>query len=545
MRHMIVLTLTIFSMSALKSQYLDTSDGMKFLEKHEIKHSISKWTIRYAIAIDDFMSRSIELNKCKQKILKLCERLADEPNCLYYEKFINTNEKHIKREFENIKSISKHSKRSLIYALAYNWIRKLFSGNMDQEIIDALQKIDRDTKDIVKHHITVTNSTMVINKKAFQGVNNLIKKLSNEVDLLADIQSDMLLKLHLSNVIQSSNLILLEFYHMLSCLGKIVNRDRTANILDIIGDDIFLMNLKNIETKLGRKQVLPVAVSNNTLFDTIQLSDVTIKVSSLHINIEVTIPILSDETYQHYQILSLPFRVNDSFFMYGSVAENIFVNWADNSYALVPNNELRLCKVINQSTLICPIHSSILFGIGCEMETIRFNDTKNCELKQVPNHNYVIRFDDKSFYIVPMVKTKVFIECNNGSKEELWVNSTLRINVENGCSFKTEDFEYFVEEEKIENVAIRFSKNFAYEIPADWDSKFKRFNNNTILIEEMDFNLENVTKQLLELYEQANEVPDRILVSDDKFGIIDVMILGLIAFLVIRAGLLLLKLRKK
>lgn len=526
-------------MNIEKTHALSGSDGLKFVERYDINHAVSKWTIHYVIEINDFMTHSIELNNCKTKIKKICERLRDEPNCLYYDAFISTNERFVKREIDNIKSMTRRFRRSLTGILlkeAYDWIEQLLSDDgVDQDIIDQLQRVDKKNRDIVKHHISIMNSTLVINKQAFHTMIAHLEKLEGEIELVAKIQSKELLRIHLSNVIQYSNLILLQFYRLVSSFTRILNHDPTVNILDLIGDDIFLMNLKNIESKLGEKRSLPFTVSNETLFEFIRVGDVTITMSMDHINIVVTIPILDETTYKHYQIMPLPFKRNDSIYIHDSVANNIFVDMNDYSYALISNHDLDSCRLLDVGTLICPIRSPILFGPGCEIDSFRFNESEDCVSKKITNRNYIVRLNTNLFYIVPLIDTQVYIECENGTRETLLVNDTREVIIGNDCAFRTEDLEYSIEGEIVENVTISFSRNFSYSLRSEEDIHISTFNN-TVFIEEVDSSFENITKRLLSLYEQANETPSHISVKRNSFHLLTTIIVAVMLYVVIRIG---------
>lgn len=546
MRHFAVCLLLFLTLSIIKAEGKIGLDGMKFVEKSIIKHASSKWIIRYIIAIDEFMRHSDKLGKYKQKIFKICERLKNEPNCNYYRQFIQTNEKHMRREFENLKSMTGRSKSAItLTTLILSLVSRLFASNSDQNVIDELQKTDKENRILVKDHISIMNSTMVINKQAFDKINQRISMLNEDMLKLASIESEAVLRMHLSNIIQISNLIMLDFYAAVSTFLKIINHESPLNILDLIGDDIFYSNLQNITDKLGEGETLPFEISNATLLDFIRVSDLSVTMSIDHFYVEIGIPILNSISYVLYKILLLPFQARGSMNMFDEVAENILINPDNFSYVLVPNYDLQLCRAINQSALICPIRSSTYTGSGCEIDAFRFNNTRNCSMKKIPTRNYVIRVDKHVFYIVPVVPIQTHIECTNGTRNTLYVNSTCEIFVDEECTFWNDDFEYSVETEKSNNVTIRFWQNFTYDFEPDTEFTVTALSNNTILLEEFNSDFKNVTQQLLELYQQANKLPEKITVTSNEQQLVTLLLWALVLFVVIRIGRSILHVGKK
>lgn len=505
---------------------------MKFWEKSTIKHASSNWIMRYIIAIDEFLQHSLELHKCEQKIFEICTQITYEPNCVYYKQFIQTNEKHLKREFENLKFMTRLSKRSLsITSIISSVFVRLFSTNSDQDVVDELQKTDEENSDLVKTHISIMNSTMIINKQAFDRVNQRISMLNSDLLQLLNIESATILRIQLSNIIQISNLIMLDFYRAISLILKIVNRESTTSVLDLIDDDIFYSNLKNIEMNLGENEKLPFEVSNDTLFDFIRVSDLSITMSADHFHVEVHVPILDDVEYTFYRILPLPFQLDNTMNIFDRVADNIFVNFNDSSYVLVPNHNIRLCKNLNQSTLICPIQSPIYSGPGCEISALLFNNTKNCLLRRIPKRNYVVRVDEHVFFIVPVTQVQVHIHCSNGTQNTFVFYNTQEITVDSGCTLRNEDFEYTIEEEKVQNVTIQLSRNFSYNLDSSVRIKIGNLTNNTILLEELDTDFNNLTQQLYILYQRANKVPEKIIVSLNEQHLITVILWAVVIFI--------------
>lgn len=537
MAHFLTVLMLAIMMTTLKSEHLDVK-GIKFMEKNNVRQIVSKWTTRYYISMTDFMAQTAELSQCKQKIMSLCKKLKNDSNCQYHEKFIETNERSIKHQYENIKNMAKQSKRGLLTpekrCKLCEWISNLFSSNTDQDVVDKLHEATKENRKMENEHLDITNTTLFINKNAFHKINYRIQNLSYEIESIQNIQSIALLKIHLSNLIQISNSILFERYHLLSSLAQILNHDKTANIFDFIDADIFYRNLKNIESKLGESRAFPIPITNKTIFNIVKISDVLTTISTEHIRIEIIVPILNDNKFTHFEITPLPFQMNETMYIYETLAENILINQNNKSYALLSNHELQLCKTLQRKTLICTIQSPIFSGSSCEMDSLLHNNTKNCVSKEIPKHNYIIRYDENLFFIIPVVVTQITIECNNGFKQSILVNKIYEAKIENGCTLRNDDFEYVIGDKQMKDLAIGISNNFTHDMTFDFDDKIVKLYNHTILVNETDTNFANLTERLIELHRQTNKTPDRVVIPNRGNQLITLIAISSIGYVIIK-----------
>lgn len=536
MAYCTALLIVASTITVLNSKPIHDERGIKFLERKVVKQVNSKWTIRYMISMDDFLLQTHELLQCRKKIIAICETLPNEPNCEYYEKFIETNERSLKVEFENIKSMAGHTKRHIIIGVV-NLIRcifRMFSSNIDQEIVDDLQKTSEKNRDMYRDQVVLFNATMFMNKNAFKNIHIQIRNLTDEIELMQGIESTTSRRLHLSNIIQFSHAILNKRYQLLSSLAKVLNHEKSVSIFNFIDIDIFFHDLKSIEERLGESEAFPITVTENTLFDLIRISDVVITLTTNRLNIELDIPVLGKKQYKYFQILSLPFRLNDSMYIHESLAENIFIDFSDKTYSLISNAQLKLCKHLNKNELICQLQTAIHHLSTCETDVLIYNNTRKCKSRKIPKRDYVIRYEENMFFVVPATKIHILIECSNGSRASYFLSDVQEIQIDNGCSLLNEDFKYFVENKTVEQFTIELSNDLNFDFESDF-ADILNVRNHTILIDETDADFNNITKQLTDLYQRANQTIERIIVPTNGYkGFVSLMITALIVYVIIK-----------
>lgn len=138
------------------------------------------------------------------------------------------------------------------------------------------------------------------------------------------------------------------------------------------------------------------------------------------------------------------------------------------------------------------------------------------------------------FFIVPIIPIRVHVECINGTKNTFIINGTREIAVDRGCKYRNEDFEYVIENEETDNITVQFSQNLPYDFDSSVDVKITTLANNTILLDELDSEFNNLTRQLLALYQQASRVPEKINVSQREENLIEVILWACLVFVMVK-----------
>lgn len=545
-----ILTIILLCLAAVcsfhSSSEMHDPTGIRYIDRGNISFTHSIWKINYSLSLDDFMAQSEQLKKCKHKIIELCDKLNSENNCNYFIRFIKTNERILEYDFEKIQLKTKRSKRFLtIIALVYVWIKNwITNDNINQEIIDYLQSIDQENRDIVKDHITISNDTLNIHKRAFHKIIHAINHLHEDIRRLEKAKTSDALKINLSNTIQTATIIFLNHYQLMSTLTKILMNDKNANLLEIIDESIFKTNLLNIVKKLGENQALPANISNP--LSILQITDVAIHVAGTDISIEIKIPIVNEDPYEYYQIIGIPYRHNDKMLLIDSLSQNIIVNRGKNEYTLISDSDLGKCKIINERLKLCQLRTFFFTDLSCEFDAFANNNTQNCKKREIPPKSYIMRLTPNSFMIIPFVKTQVMVSCADNSTTIYTVETNFQVEVQSGCSIQNEDFRYEINSEFSENITIALANqtfnnlNFNETIYLPENNN----NNNTLSIEEFDSEFRNATAKLIELYLSASKTPARIIVSNNEIGLIMIIIIAIAVLLLVRLGCNLLGLQR-
>lgn len=522
------------------SNNIKRPNGLYFFDKGNVSLINARFTLNYNLSLNDFIIQSEYLKECRLKINELCEKMDDpnvKTNCNYFRKFISSNEKSLNFEFNRIVSKLKRSKRFLtVVALLYVWIKKWLSNDgVNQEIIDELQTIDQQNRDFIKNHISLTNNTLNVHKRAFHKIIHSINTLQNEIFRINEEKSVNLLKYNISNLIQFATLIMLKHYQLMNTLNKILLKDVDANLLSIIDEETLLADLQNVAKKLGENQMFPI--KDLKLNDILQISETSVAISGGNILISLKIPIISEDTYSHHEIIRIPHKNNNKMFIFRDIAENILINGKNNEHILLRNEELNKCKIINDKWKICSIEAAIFKGSSCESDALISQNTKTCPFKEIPDKTYFMRFSETSFLIIPFNITQILVSCPGSASIVYIIDSDFQININPGCTIQNDEFKYQVENEYSENITLALANDSTGTVSFENITNYiPEIKNNTLMISDFDPEFQNITEQLIRLYVATSQKPNKIEVSTNEVGLMVLLITAIIFFIIIRVG---------
>lgn len=524
------------------------SRGIVITHKGEILNSFTKWHLNYNISITEFMKQSDQLKMCKEHINNLCSQIENKNSCVYFQRFMDTNEHALSKQLEKVKSLSKRSKRFLtLIMLIYTWIRDWLADDViNQEIVDRLQKADQANKNLTLDHISISNKTLQIHKQGFNKINKNIQGLRNQLTLIEQIQQKTTLELELANTIQLANLIYLNHFQRMETLTKILMNDRSANLLEIIDENILLSNLDMISKELGKSHSIPKSISKGDLEEFLQICAVQVKISDSNIYIKISIPIINNNRYDHFQLTPIPIRQNNRMIIVDKISDHVLINKNKTEYLLLSNTELEKCKHIEVDLKVCFGLTPIYRGTSCELDYAVNHNMSNCLTREIPTKSYVVRMTLTEFMIIPYNKTQVATQCPDEAQIIHLISLPEIISVRPGCIFYNEDFRYEIDSEFSANVSISLSNYSIQNLTfRNVIQDFNKFNQESINMDDTDLGFKNVTEQLIQLYNQVEKKDEKIVVPQyNEWGLLIIIFIALTTCCAVRIGCYVLRLNK-
>lgn len=517
---------------------IDTT-GLYFKHHNDILIEKSKCSVNYKISVKDLITQSFELKRIKLDILSICSNFnTKQTNCNYFIDFIESNERMISNELDNIRKASRRPKRcNTIMALVYIWIKTWLSGdNMDQKVIDELQNEDIKNREMIEEQVKISNLTLEINNKIFHNMGESILGLQKLIQNTRKAMTETQYLTGLSNAINFANMILAKHSQMLHSFTKLLSGEVDANIIDIIGKKTLVQNLTAIKAKKRENGLFPYEISEGNIFNILSISNVSVRFAEYDVYISLAIPLVKSHKFKHFQIMPIPKKINNTMIIIDNVAENIIINKETNEYVLLSDLEMNNCKSVEDNLKICTTTKPILSKPSCESEALLHDSSALCKTKQFLENDFINRIADNEFIISPFSDPEINIFCSNGSTSSTTITSESRIILEPGCSLENDEFRYIVEEEIVEDIELEFNiDNVTYISIGDVLTYLIDSTNDTNFVDNTDEYFANISSQLNALLIEAQRRPDRILVSNNGMTtIITLIVFAVVCYVIVR-----------
>lgn len=519
----------------LRAATVNHTSGVAFANSNQIYFSSGTWDLTYKIDMHNFLSSAIEFKKCKTQVDIICSNLNDENNCPYFKKFMTQYENSLKYNVEKVKNLMRRKKRFIVFIVIYALMDYyFFDNNIDQEIIDSLQRADNDLRDFTSEHIDITNKTINVEKKLFSAIVNNVKMLHIKLNQITKLKKKDNIRLQLGNIIQAMTLMTIETNKVMENLFKLVYREKSADFISLIGEEILFKNVKQISERLEKHQRLPFEVHTDNLWEIQRLSDVSFMLTDENLLIiKIRIPIIENMKFTYYEITPIPIKINKTMIVINNIAQGIIFNDQNNNHVLTSNNFVEKCEEIFNDSLMC--HSNVIFDkqMGCEMNMIKQNSTEKCNFVLIPLRNYVIKVSKNAFYILPNKECKITVKCKNQSEINYSFESGNMIYLDSGCSIENSYFKYSLEDEIEDNAVVIPSIDNKIEINLNEEVYFEPLND-SMLILNITEQYKLIDEELMILRNRTNGKFERILQQPKYVGIIFTICNAIFLFLCIK-----------
>lgn len=322
--------------------------------------------------------------------------------------------------------IHKRNKRGLINGLGT--VIKSISGNLDQndaehyeQLFEQIKENEHNLQKDIKNHLHYMEDFT----KHFNEQINKIK--INEKELFDQIQllQEQINKQEYKNIQILLNSKIQLIISLLNHIQMIISQiNESINFCSLHTFDVSLVSFENL------KQMLP-------MYDIVEISKL-LTVNCNHdknkIYFIITIPIMSENTYDLHQMTMIPFKQNDMYYLY------------DQETTMYINNNVKVDEcIISNKKYYCKTNN---IGISNCINHLLHNNRSECEIKQITSHNNIIRIPNSNELIIfSPDKQNVKIDCKN-IKEIKSIQGIFQISSINQCKINGYVFKPFANEYK-------------------------------------------------------------------------------------------------
>lgn len=518
----------------LRAAALENINGVIFSDLKNVSLKEGSWDLSYKLDMNNFMTSVIKFKECREQVETLCSKLKNDMNCPYFKKFMTQYEKSLKYSVDRIKKLTKRPKRFLGAVIIYALIDYFFfHDDVDQEIIDKLQKTDNDLREFVSEHISSQNKTINIEKKLFPSIANSISVLRSKLNEVVKLQNIDNIRAQLGNVIQTMTLMTIENNEVMENLIKLAYKEKTADFIGLIGSEILIKNLKQISEKLGENQRLPFNVHSDNLWELQRLAEVGFQLTENNFMIvKIRIPIIDKQKYAYHKIIPIPIKIDDKMIIINNTAQGIIFNEITKDHILISDNLIEKCIEILDGSFMCKLDKMFSKVDGCEMNLLNHNSTKDCNFGLIPVRNYVVKISQNMFYILPDRECKISVECRNGTEIKNSYENGNILSIQSGCTMENSYFKYTVEEELTNEVILIPSIN-AVEVKIPKALSVDPLND-SILIMNVSKEYSLMEQELRTLHNKTKAKFEGIKHSPKLIGIMMSLCLAIVLFICVK-----------
>lgn len=354
--------------------------------------------------------------------------------------------------------IHKRNKRGLINGLGT--IIKSISGNLDQndaehyeQLFKQIKENERNLQGEIKNNLHYLEDFTKHFNEQINKVNINEKELSNQIQVLKEQINKREYKDALFLLNSKLQLIISLLNHIQMIISQI---NESINFCSLHTFDVSLISFENL------KRMLP-------MYDIVEISKL-LTVNCNHdknkIYFIITIPIMSEKTFDLYQMTMIPFKQNNMYYLYDQETTMYIDNNVKVDDCLI-NNKQYYCRTNN-------IKIS-----KCTNQLLHSNNSK-CELKQITSHNNIIRIPNSNELIIfSPDKQNVEIDCKN-IKEIKSIQGIFQISSTSQCKINDYVFKPFVNEYK--EIKLQFSQPMTLEIKPNKNKILQNIEEFTIAI---------------------------------------------------------------
>lgn len=513
-----LLTIWITQTQSLQFTEFDDSTNMLFMNTQNISIANTFKTIEFQLETVDLFHDPTIIEQNIKTITALCTNITDE-NCRFFERYVEQNKNIIMKPLKfNIRK-----KRSIDFfeAIKIFPLRKL--PNINQRIANKLHIIDKQNRNLTSKHILINNDTLATEQNLFNELTEIIKSLNERLSRIEDRESQFKMTIDVHSMIQATITAIQNNNEVSDKIINILFNNDIANIIEIIR----LANIEQLINKLNHSLGENERLFSNNLIEILKIAKIKTKFSSSHddynslLEIQILIPIsTNNETWQSFEVISLPFKKGNGLLRIDAENKNVILNSDSNETFTVSNGILEKCRKLNDRHLICFADDFLYTVSQCEIDIFLNKKTNACKFEQVLASAHVTRIDSNIFYCTIKDKITITIHCNHTIAYEIAHNTWFKLDP--GCKLNVSDHLFYVPiEEKIEETKIHFAKSVFRNFSIEQILNHTISNNDhTLSINEFTIKLnsqyEDLKEQLKSLYLDSVEEIAEIELAEEE-----------------------------
>lgn len=311
-----------------------------------------------------------------------------------------------------------------------------FTKSIDQQVVQHLQKIDRENREMIKKQTLLTNNSVNVFMNSVVDVADHINKLQDKLMIMDKNQNAFE---RASGLIGILITMFTETILFAGNIDDILFHKSPHHITKVIGEEVIRNDLFMIQDTFDLDRKFPTNILHDGISEILSLSKINTSKENEIVRIEFEIPVITNEKFSLFKAIPIPHMEGNQTFILDVLDENIAWNPATNHSKIINTQTLNTCVRLKSNELMCRSLSDSKESSNCVLNSFPFYygpKFATCKKIKVKNESVVTHIIDDVFQFFIMKPQILNMNKCNGSNENIELKNSSFIKLDGVCKFK-------------------------------------------------------------------------------------------------------------
>lgn len=331
-----------------------------------------------------------------------------------------------------------------------HWSTGIMDANtaiLYDEKINELQNATVTQHQLMKNQTYIMETSLKANTEILERLAKAIYDTTKNEKELSEKGLETELNIRFGEIIQLATLMNMEQQEMIRSIKQTLAEAKAGKIPEIIDEEQLNRDIEKIHNGLSEDQALPIDFKKEEAIKIFKYATTKATKYKTRIMIEITIPITSREKYNLYKAVGVPFKVNKFTLIPKLQSKYFLLNEDETKFITISGRDLENGLPINENEIIYKPTAIVRMDREniCEWKILSETSTeetlKICEIRQIPDGNYVFEINQNDIYFISVNgEMKYSMTCGDQPTIRETINKNTILKVKQNCAIKTKNF---------------------------------------------------------------------------------------------------------
>ncbi|KAI5638403.1 baculovirus F protein domain-containing protein [Phthorimaea operculella] len=213
--------------------------------------------------------------------------------------------------------------------------------------------------------------------------------------------------------------------------------------------------LNIISGQLSKDVSIPINNIQTELQNIYHLLKVKARMTSQYFIFEISIPLVSRDSFEIYRLISVPQQVGEQMISIKPIADHLAINIEKDSYLPMRENEIQSCTQYDDNTYLCPLQKPIYQMKSDDGLCQKSQETHQCKTETFTCDDSRVELSKVNTYLYSCCgqrTIKIICEQQITAKQ---INKAGIISLGEGCVIKSDSFTIFAHKQQMNQIKIK------------------------------------------------------------------------------------------